>query len=110
MLGTNQLVLVCRSHDGGLGEHFQQESAIEARLFTEGDSLGNRLHVQTEQGVDDQLHRGPGAARPEVEVLLRDGGKDRLAGVEYIRVAAAEENQTSLLSGGRTAGDGNIQN
>ena len=97
MPGAQQLALVRRRDDRCLGEDFQQEFAVETRLFSEGHRLCDRLHVHAEQRVDHELHRGTGTARPHVEILFRNGGKDWLAGVEYVGVAAAEERQAALL-------------
>src|ERR1039458_2602386 len=98
-----------RRHYRRLREYFQEEIPIETRFFSERYRFCDRLHVQTEQSVDDQFHRGPGSARPQVEILLGYGRKDWLAGVEHVRVPATEESQCALLSSGRTAGDGDIE-
>jgi hypothetical protein len=42
-------------------------------------------------------------------MLFRQDRKDWLAGFEYIRIAPTEEGQSSLLSGGRAAGNGDVQ-
>src|SRR5260370_20831568 len=99
---------MCGGYHCRLGEYFQQKLAIEARLFSEGDSLSDRLHAHAEQSVDHQLHRGPGTARAQMEILLRQGGKDWLAGFEHIRVTAAEERQSALFSGGPATGKSHI--
>src|SRR5208282_246003 len=103
VFGAKQLVLMRRRDHRCPRKYFQQEFAIESRFFPEGDRLGDRLHVHTEQSVDDQFHRGSGTARPKVKILLGYCGKDWLAGVEHARVAATEESQNALLSARRTA-------
>src|SRR6266436_675897 len=100
---------MCWRHDCRLGEHFQQEFTVQAGLLSDGDCLRDRLHVQTEQSVDDQLHRGPGTARTQKEILFRYCRKDWLAFVEYLRVAATEQRQRSTLRGRGAAGNRNVQ-
>src|SRR5882757_6144568 len=57
-----------------------------------------------------KMPKGPNGTQPQVKVLPRQGEKDWLERVEYLRVAAAEECQSPLLRGKRTVGNGDIDN
>jgi len=46
---------------------------------------------------------------PRWKYCFAKARKDGMAGCEYLRIATTEEGQSSLLSRGRAAGDGNVE-
>ena len=46
------------------------------RFFTHGDSFGDGLHFDAENGVDDEFHGGAGAVGAEMKIFGGDGFED----------------------------------
>src|ERR1700752_4652484 len=83
--------------------------AIETGLLTEGNGLGNCLHPDSQQAVNDQLHRSAGAARSQIKILSRDHSEDRLGGGEALLISAPEQRQRTLLGNRSASRHGHIE-
>src|SRR5712691_12833069 len=83
--------------------------AIEAFLLAQGNRFSNRLHSNSQQGVRNELHRGPCAAAAQIKILAGDRAEDWLGGLKEFFVSPAEERQRTLFSGRSAARDRRIQ-
>src|SRR6266705_2161389 len=104
-----QLPHMGRSDHSCLRQDFEQPRAIETSFLPKDHSLSDRLHANTQQRVDDQLHRCSRARTAQKKVSFRDCLEYWLSGTEQFSVAAYQEREGAFFGGRRAAGDGDIQ-
>src|SRR6266849_1245292 len=82
---------------------------IKAFLLTQGNRFSNRLHSNSQQGVRNELHRGPCAAAAQIKILAGDRAEDWLGRLKKFFVSPREERQCTLFSGRGAARDRRVQ-
>src|ERR1700686_4129523 len=73
-----------------LRQDFEQPLAIETSFLPKDHSFSDRLHANTQQCVDNQLHRRPRTRTAQKKVLFCDRLEDWLSGAEQFSVATYE--------------------
>src|SRR2546426_7662240 len=97
-----QLGFLIGGEHNGAAKHLKKTLSLQTRLQAERDGFRQRLHAQSQQGVDAEFHRHPGTGGPHVERFSREHAQDRLASVIHGLLTTDEDDELSLLSLGRS--------